>query len=117
MNRQTIIFGILIGTLTACEGIVGGDVNIYSVDTKKPLDSVRVVLYLNDTPVDTSLSDDMGYFRGSRFVGCVPSCPDATLIITKDGYETKTIDFKKYFEEQEFSSLARDSMKVFLTPL
>jgi len=103
--------------LTSCEGIVGGDGKIYSSTTKEPLDSVEVMLYLNGHPQELTYSDSTGFFRGSEFVGCVPSCPDAIVKLKKNGFETMTIDFKKFWKENEFNSQTRDNMKIFLTPI
>jgi hypothetical protein len=108
---------ILVCALTACEGIVGGDGRIYSLVTKDPLDSVEVVLYLNDHAGTPTYSDQSGFFRGSKFVGCVPSCPDAKVELKKDGYETKIIDFNEFWKENEYNPHLRDSLVIFMRPL
>ncbi len=114
---RMIFIVIFACTLIACEGIVGGDGRIYSLGTKEPLDSVEFVLYLNDHARTPTYSDKNGFFRGSKFIGCVPSCPDAKVELKKDGYETKIIDFKEFWKENEYNPQLRDSLVIFMRPL
>lgn len=100
--------------LISCEGIVGGDGYLYDSKTKVPLKDVQVVLFLNDNPHDTCVSDSTGFFRGSEFVGCVPDCPCAKIVISKDSFITKTIDFNEYWKKNDYSHKLRDSIIIFL---
>jgi hypothetical protein len=116
MNKlvQYITFLTLISLLTSCEGIVGGSGYVYDTTTKNPLKGVRVVLLLNDNPCDTNYSDKRGFFKGGRFVGCVPRCPCAKIILTKDSFKSLTVDFDEYWKNNSYNWRLRDSMRVFL---
>lgn len=120
LKMKKVIFNIMFfGLLTfllACEGIVGGNGHVYDSKTKLPLKGVKVVLQLDDNIADSCYSDEQGFFTGSRFVGCVPSCPDARIVLTKDGFDTLAIDFNKYREKNNYNSVSKDSLILNLTP-
>lgn len=107
------VFLSLILVLTSCEGIVGGDGYLYDSKTKKPIKNVRVVLHLNDVARDTCYSNEMGFFSGSQFVGCVPNCPCAKIIMTKDSFKTLVINFDEDWIKRN-PTINTDSMIVFL---
>lgn len=111
-----IMFFGLLTFLLACEGIVGGDGHIYDSKTKLPLKGVKVVLLLDDNIADSCYSDEQGFFRGSLFVGCVPNCPDAKIVLTKDGFDVLTIDFDEYWEKHNHNPVSKDSLILHLTP-
>ena len=98
--------------LTACEGIVGGDGTVIEKVSKEPIEGVQVILYLDGHPHDTSISDSLGQFRGSEFVGCVPDCPKATIKLTKPRYKSKVIDFEEFWKENAFDPSLRDNLTV-----
>lgn len=100
--------------LPSCEGIVGGDGYLYDSKTKYPIKGVRVILFLNDKAHDTCYSDEKGFFRGSKFVGCVPNCPCAKLVMTKDSFKTMTINFKEYWTKNNYGPKLQDSLTIFL---
>jgi len=120
LKMKKVIFNIMFfGLLTfllACEGIVGGDGHVYDSQTKLPLKGVKVVLQLDGNIADSCYSDEQGFFTGSRFVGCVPDCPDARIVLTKDGFDMLAIDFDEYREKNNYNSVSKDSLILYLTP-
>src|SRR5678809_285083 len=84
MRLQNLSLFFLIILISSCEGIIQGKGKIISSGTKLPIDSVKInwlgkIVY----------SDKGGKFSFDEFVGCVPSCPELELVLTKQGYETK----------------------------
>jgi hypothetical protein len=114
MKAQIAILFISINLLFfSCEGIVGGDGYVYSSEGNIPLDSVTVVIYLDEKVHNTTYSESNGFFRGSEFVGCVPNCPTVKLEFRKQGYKSRILDFKKYFKETD-QDMQLDSLIVIL---
>lgn len=111
-----IIFSGLLALMFGCEGIVGGDGYIYNSRTSVPLAKVKVVLLLNNKVKDSCYSDEKGFFWGSQFVGCVPTCPSAKIVLTKDGFKSLTIDFDEYWKSHEYNPTIRDSLILHLIP-
>ena len=98
--------------LISCEGVVGGDGYIIDSESKQPIEGVEVILYLNEYPEDTSISNKEGYFTGSQFVGCIP-CPDAKISLSNKDYKTVTIDFNKFWELNKYNTqLRKDSLTI-----
>lgn len=83
--------------MSSCEGIIQGKGKIISSNNKLPIDSVKInwlgkIVY----------SDKSGNFSFDEFVGCVPSCPELELFLTKQGYETKYINLTKENEKHNY---------------
>ncbi|TCC93271.1 hypothetical protein EZ428_00415 [Pedobacter frigiditerrae] len=112
----TIVFFGLLTIMLACEGIVGGDGYIYNSKTNIPLAEVKVVLLLNNKAQDSCYSNEKGFFRASQFVGCVPKCPNAKILLTKDGFKSLAIDFDEYWKSNDYNSISRDSLILYLIP-
>ena len=110
-----MFFGLLAMVL-ACEGVVGGDGCIYNSKTNTPLEHVKVVFLLDDKVRDSCYFDEKGFFRGSEFVGCVPKCPNAKIILTKEGFRMLTIDFDEYWDKNAYGRVSRDSLILYLIP-
>jgi hypothetical protein len=96
--------------LIGCEGIVGGDGYVYASSTMKPLNNVKVFIYHNNHLNDSTITDSLGFYRGGRFVGCVPKCPSVKIKYIKDGFITMTIDFDSLIKSDNFYS--RDSLII-----
>lgn len=111
--KMLALAGLVVLT-SACEGIVGADGYVYDSRTNLPLKDVKVVMLLNNFRRDSCYSNDKGYFTGSEFVGCVPSCPDAKLVLTKEGFKELVIDFNEYWDKNEYN---RDSITLHLSPM
>ena len=111
--RMLLLAGLVVLT-SACEGIVGADGYVYDARTNLPLKDVKALLLLDGNRVDSCYSNDKGYFTGSRFVGCVPSCPNAKLALTKEGFKDLVIDFNEYWDNNEYN---RDSITLHLSPM
>lgn len=96
MRLQNLcVFSLLI-LMVSCEGIIKGEGKIISASNLQPIDSVKInwfgkVVY----------SDKDGNFSFDEFVGCIPSCPDLELVLTKQGYEPKYINLTKENKEHE----------------
>ena len=100
--------------LFSCEGVVGGSGYVFTTD-KEPLDSVKVIIFLNDKVHDSTYSDNKGFFRGTEFVGCVPNCPEVKFKFKKAGFETKIFDFEKYWAETGQQPHLEDNLTILLT--
>lgn len=120
MRIQNFYLFFLLILMTSCEGIIRGEGKITSSDNKLPIDSVKI-----DWLGKIVYSDKNGNFSFDEFVGCVPSCPDLELILTKQGYEPKYINLTKenkknktVFEltpgNNNLDDLSRSSHKQFL---
>ena len=106
------IYTLIIFLFTSCEGIVGDDGYIFSTETKKPIENAMVILFLNDKPSDTSYTDKNGFFKATDFVGCVPNCPTAKILISKKNYFSKKIDINKYWKKNK----PQINMNLYLVP-
>ena len=76
--------------LSSCEGVIRGKGKIISAHDNSSLDSVKISYF--STVV---YSDKNGNFNIEEFGGCVPSCPDLEVLLTKRGYETKYVNLTK----------------------
>jgi hypothetical protein len=106
--------------IASCEGIIQGKGKIISSSNQLPIDSVRITWFDK-----TIYSDENGNFSFDEFVGCVPSCPDIELVLTKPGYKPKYINLTKENNENKtvfeliptndnFNNLSRNNSKQFL---
>jgi hypothetical protein len=111
----TFSFLLLVFGPIGCEGIVGGDGYVYASNTMKPLNNVKVLIYLNNHLNDSTLTDSLGFYRGGKFVGCVPKCPSTKMMFIKDGYFTTSVDFDSLVKSNNYYS--RDSLIVKLDPV
>jgi hypothetical protein len=90
MRLQNFYLFFLVLLITSCEGIIKGNGKIISASNKLPIDSVKI-----NWLGEIVYSDKNGNFSLDQFVGCVPSCPELQLILTKQGYEPKYINLTK----------------------
>jgi hypothetical protein len=104
-----ILFGVV-----ACEGIAGGDGYVYSSKTLLPLANTQVTLILNGNRMNTFITDSTGFFRGSKFGGCVPRCPTAEIEFKREGYKTFILSMDSL---RDANYPNRDSLIVKLAPL
>lgn len=117
-TKSYTIFTLLTCLLVlSCEGIVGGDGYVHSNVDDHPLDSVIVVIYLDEKLYDSTYTDNNGFFQASEFVGCVPNCPNVKLEFKKKGYKTMRLDFQKYWKETNQSPHLEDSLRIELTKI
>jgi len=73
-------------SLSGCESVLNFQGTIYSSLSNLPIDSVQLVIILNDEPVDTIYTDNSGRFKAGRVVSCIPRCPKVKLHLSKNGY-------------------------------
>lgn len=107
MRIQTITMFLLLLSLISCEGIIRGKGKVISKSDKSSLDSVRISFF--DKVV---YSDKYGNFSLEQFVGCVPSCPDLEVILSKEGYEPKYANLTKETRKGE----SQKQILIELTP-
>lgn len=120
MRLKKIHLFFLVILIASCEGIIRGKGKIISASSKLPIDSVCISWFSK-----TIYSDRDGNFSFHEFVGCVPSCPDIELVLTKQGYKPLYINLteenkknKTVFElmpaNEKLSGLSRNTQKQFL---
>ncbi len=95
MLKRVLLFLVAASVISSCEGIVGDEADVYDTKTQQPLKDVKVIHYLDDRPHDTTFTDNKGTFDAGIFVGCVPECPTAKVVLSKEGFHTVTYVFKE----------------------
>ena len=90
MRLQNLLIILLLVSVASCEGIIQGKGKIISASNELPIDSVKINWFDK-----TVYSDKNGDFSFDEFVGCVPSCPDLELILTKQDYQPKYVNLTK----------------------
>jgi hypothetical protein len=96
MRLQNLLIILLVVSVASCEGIIQGKGKIVSASNELPIDSVKINWFDK-----TVYSDKNGDFSFDEFVGCVPSCPDLELILTKQGYQPKYVNLTKENENHK----------------
>ena len=107
MIARIIILFFSLVLLISCEGVIRGKGKVISAYDKSSIDSVKISFFNT-----VAYSDKNGNFEIGEFVGCVPSCPDLEVLLTKQGYETKYINLTK--EDAKGKALA--DIIIELTP-
>ncbi len=93
MNWQKIILTLLTLTiLISCDCLQNVTGTIVDKRTNKPIDSAYV--YKENRKNDNSFSDKKGDFVVESISGGLFGCPPMTVVISKKGYETQTIEIE-----------------------
>lgn len=98
--------------LLSCEGISHADGIVLSSDTRTPLDSVELIFNedRHTTIVsDTIFTDKFGRFQIAHMSMCTPKCPNSTLIFSKKGFASTTINFD--------NQILDTTLTVIMTPI
>lgn len=90
--KQKIAYLIVLFTLfISCDCYQNASGIIVDNETHKPINKVKIK-ELNKNFID--FTDENGYFERHHISGGLFTCPDITIIISKEKYETDTIVFK-----------------------
>lgn len=97
MKSKYVILIIFL-SLISCEGTSSISGIITNPKNNKVLQNV-LIIYNEDrhsiVNSDTIYSDRNGKFKISNLIMCNPKCPNTELIFKKEGFKTKTINFKE----------------------
>lgn len=93
---KIINFLLTLVLFTSCEGIIREKGKVVSSFDHAALDSVKISF--SDIVI---YSDKNGNFEIGEFVGCVPSCPELEVLVSKKGYATKYVNLSKEAEQSK----------------
>jgi len=91
--RVVVLLAVLV---LGCETIIQVTGTIRDVSNGMPLDSVNVSMFIlgrvEEIPRSHALSDSLGEFEvTSGLYGCGCGCPDAYIIVEKNGFVAETL--------------------------
>lgn len=91
MNLKNLIVLILINLLVSCDCLQNGSGIILDAETNKPIDKVKIKEVGKDF---IQHCDENGFFEIRHISGGFFKCPDMTIIVSKEKYQTDTIEIK-----------------------
>lgn len=88
--RIFICLTFLVVFTYGCDCIQIARAKVLDAITKQPIDSVKV--YKKSRTEQNTLTNDKGDFELHSISGGLGGCPPMTVVLTKAGYQTKTVD-------------------------
>jgi hypothetical protein len=80
----------LVASLYGCDCVQIARARVLDATTKQPIDSVKV--YKKSRAEQNTLTNHKGEFELHSISGGLSGCPPMTVVLTKAGYRTKTVD-------------------------
>jgi len=88
--KNVIVLIPLAFLLSSCDCVQIAKAKVFDAKNKNPIDSVKI--YKKNKTQQNTLTNAKGFFELHSISGGRGVCPPMTVILSKKGYQTKTLD-------------------------